>query len=414
MKSPDALGLEIDTTSVDCTGEIKGTASAKVTGGILPYEYLWSTEDTTLSVDSLDIGNYWITVTDGNGCMIGDTFVIEQDPTMEFELVVEREISCFQGSDGVLTVAVTSGIPPYSYLWSNGQTGSSLHSVTEGQYNVTVTDNKGCSNYESIYMDDPEKITPVITIFDTRCFGSKDGEAELDATGGSGDYTFRWNGNPVKGTRVTGLAPGSFTVTITDSSNCVVDTSVTVGQPDQIIISIDGDRTVLPFCPDWRNGTLVIFVTGGTPPYLYSWQDYPEISDSVLPEVREGYYAVNVTDQQNCFADTTLKMGSQNITCLNIPTAFTPNNDGANDFWDISYTNEIGEAPFYTIYPNGTIKIYDRWGTLVFMCENGCHDMWWGQDLKGRDLPSDSYHYIIELNDVNNRPPLKGAVTIIK
>jgi gliding motility-associated-like protein len=333
---------------------------------------------------------------------------------VEFTLAVAKEISCFRGSDGILTVTVISGIPPYSYLWNNGQTDTSITGISRGEYNVTVTDNKGCSNTDSIVVNDPEKITPVITIFDTRCFGSVDGEAELDATGGSGSYSYRWEGNPVDGTRVTGLAAGSYDVTTIDSKNCVVDTSITIDQPDEMNLSIDETNTVLPFCPDWRNGTLVVSAFGGTPPYLYSWQDYPEISDSVLPDVKEGYYAVSVTDQQNCFTDTTLKLESQNNTCLNIPTAFTPNNDGANDFWDISYTNELGEAPFYTIYPNAAIKIYDRWGTLVFMCESGCHDMWWGQDLKGRDLPSDSYHYIIELNDDSGRPPMKGAVTIIK
>ena len=399
MNSPQPLELVIDTTSVDCTGEIKGTAIATVIGGVDPYEYEWSTEDTTRAVEYLDIGSYWIIATDKNGCTIADTFVIDQDPTVEFKLAVAKEISCFDGSDGILTVTVTSGTPPYSYLWNNGQTDSSITLIPEGEYNVTVTDYKGCNNNDSIVVNDPEKISPVITIYDTRCFGSADGEAELDATGGSGEYTYRWDGIPVDGTRVTGLAAGSYIVTVIDSNNCLVDTSVTIDQPDKMIISIDETNTVLPFCPDWRNGTLVVSAFGGTPPYLYSWQDYPEISDSVLPDVKEGYYAVRVTDQQNCFADTTLKLESQNNTCLNIPTAFTPNNDGANDFWDISYTNELGEAPFYTIYPNGAIKIYDRWGTLVFMCENGCHDLWWGQDLKGRDLPSDSYHYIIELND---------------
>jgi gliding motility-associated-like protein len=413
MESPGALTLVIDTTSVDCTGEIKGTAIATVTGGILPYEYYWSTEDTTRAVEYLDMGDYWIIVTDSNGCTIADTFVIDQDPTVEFELAVAQEISCFLGSDGILVVTVTSGIPPYSYLWNNGQTDSSITGISEGEYDVTVTDYKGCNNNESIVVNDPEKITPILTIFEPLCFGTADGIAELDATGGSGDYTYRWGGNPVDGTRVTGLAAGSYTVTAIDSNNCVVDTSITIDQPGKMILSIDETNTVLPFCPDWRNGTLVVFAAGGTPPYLYSWPDYPEISDSVLPDVKEGYYSVSVTDQQNCFSDTTLKLESQNNSCLNIPTAFTPNNDGANDFWDISYTNELGEAPFYTIYPNGTIKIFDRWGTLVFMCESGCHDMWWGQDLKGRDLPSDSYHYIIELNDGSNRME-KGAVTIIK
>jgi hypothetical protein len=92
------------------------------------------------------MGSYWIIVTDNNGCTIADTFVIDQDPTVEFGLAVAKEISCFQGSDGVLVVTVTSGIPPYSYLWNNRETDSSITAISQGEYDVTVTDNKGCNN----------------------------------------------------------------------------------------------------------------------------------------------------------------------------------------------------------------------------------------------------------------------------
>ncbi|MBN1415302.1 MAG: gliding motility-associated C-terminal domain-containing protein, partial [Bacteroidales bacterium] len=414
MESPAELGLTVDTTFIDCSGDILGTARANVSGGVLPYTYSWSNADTTAYIVGLEIGNYWVTITDNNGCFIEDTIVINQDPTVEFDLILVKEITCYQGSDGVIAVNVTSGIPPFTYRWDKGNTQSSLSGVSEGEYTVMVTDNKGCRNANTIQVNDPERIIPLVTVYDALCFGSEDGEAELSATGGSGTFQFRWNKDLVSGTSVSGLAAGVYGIRVIDSRDCIADTAVTVGQPDEIIIVMDEDRTILPFCPDWRNGTLVITVTGGTPAYIYNWQDYPEINDPVLPDIKEGFYTISVTDQHNCYADTTFRLKSQNYTCLNIPTAFTPNNDGANDFWDVSYMNEYGEAPFYTVYPNGSIKIYDRWGTLVFKCENGCHDLWWGQDLKGRDLPSDSYHYIIELNLGDNRPPLKGAVTIIR
>jgi len=416
MDPPEPLGLTIDTTSVDCTGDSKGTARANASGGIVPYQFSWSDGQASDYATGLDTGTYNVTVTDHNGCYITGIIDIDQDPTVEFDMIVTKEISCYLGSDGIITVDVTSGIPPYAFKWNVDSVTSSLTGVGEGSYNVMVTDSKGCKFSRTLQVNGPERISPLATVFDALCYGSADGEVSLDASGGSGSYHYWLDGEAVSGTTVSGLIAGSYSLHTIDFRECAVDTTITVGQPEKIMVSIDETNTLLPFCPDWRNGTLVVTATGGTPAYEYSWQDYPEISDSVLPDVKEGFYAVRVTDQQNCFADTTFNLVSQQNSCLDIPTAFTPNNDGANDFWDISYMNEQGEAPFYTVYPNGSIKIYDRWGTLVFQCENGCHDMWRGQDLKGRELPSDSYHFIIELNIGDGRPDIieKGAVTIIK
>jgi gliding motility-associated-like protein len=415
LRSPEPLELIIETTTIDCTGDVKGTAHAIVTGGIDPYDYNWLNGQTTALITGLDTGLYALLVTDLNGCPIADSVIIAQDPTVEFTFVMSKEISCYQGNDGILSLNITSPVEPASYLWSDGSTGESLNGIGEGNYSVTVVDLNGCKNTESVLISDPEEIFPRVLVLDALCYESADGEAELDAIGGSGEYSFEWNGGLVTGEKVGNLIAGDYGLRVIDSRECTKDTFIRVGQPGRIIIALDEQNTVLPFCPDWKNGTLAITVSGGTPDYDYIWQLYPGVNDSVLSEVKEGYYAVRVTDQHNCYADTTLKLESQQFTCLNIPTAFTPNNDGANDFWEVSYINdEHGEAPFYEVYPEGSMKIFDRWGTLVFMCENGCHDLWWGQDLKGRDLPSDSYHFIIELNTGDSRPPLKGAVTIIR
>ncbi len=413
LESPGPLTMTIDTTSVDCKGDIKGTARANVSGGLLPYQFSWTGGQATAYVTGLDTGVYTVTVTDLNECHITAAVAIDQDPTVEFNLSVWKEISCFMGSDGIAGVEVTSGIPPFAYQWNTGGSTRSIEGLPEGSYLVTVTDSKGCKYSRSIQVNDPERISPSVTVVDALCYGSPDGELYVTATGGSGSYDFWLDSTLLSGNTLMGLTAGSYNLRTLDSRECRVDTTVTVSQPEPIIISVDQVNTVLPFCPDWRNGTLVITATGGTPAYEYSWQDYPAVSDSVLTEVKEGFYAVRVTDQHGCAADTIFRLKSQQITCLDPPTAFTPNYDGANDYWDISYRTDLGEAPFYTVYPNGSIKIYDRWGSPVWECENGCHDMWRGQDMKGRDLPADSYHFLIELNDGSGYTQ-RGAVTIIR
>jgi gliding motility-associated-like protein len=138
-------------------------------------------------------------------------------------------------------------------------------------------------------------------------------------------------------------------------------------------------------------------------------------TDSILNDIREGTYVLRVIDAMDCTADTSFRLTAQNNTCLGIPTAFTPNYDNANDTWEINYITENGgEARFGDIYPNGTIQVYDRLGNLVYRCTGGCNEFWNGEDMKGRELPVDSYYYIIELNTDADQSPLKGIVTIIR
>jgi gliding motility-associated-like protein len=202
---------------------------------------------------------------------------------------------------------------------------------------------------------------------------------------------------------------------IIDTKNCQRDTMVTIGEPEKLHLDLDPRYTVYPFCPDWENGAIAIRVTGGTPNYQYRWTGYASETDSILNNVKEDFYNVRVIDAHECVADSVFRLVALNNNCLQIPTAFTPNYDNANDTWDISYINENGgESSFHEVYPNGVIQIYDRLGNLVYRCTGGCNESWNGEDLKGRRIPADSYYYIIELNNGEDQPPLKGIVTIIR
>ena len=77
-------------------------------------------------------------------------------------------------------------------------------------------------------------------------------------------------------------------------------------------------------------------------------------------------------------------------------------------------TEDGSEVKFNQVYPEGKIKIYDRAGNLVYECTGGCPQDWNGEDTHGRQLPVDTYYYIIDLNTTDDNPPLKGIVTIIR
>ncbi len=93
---------------------------------------------------------------------------------------------------------------------------------------------------------------------------------------------------------------------------------------------------------------------------------------------------------------------SLNRSCLNIPTAFTPNGDGYNDTWVIDNIQ---------LYPEAVIEIYNRWGELIFRSDKG-YDNPWDGTFRGRELPIDSYYYVIDPG--KGKEPFTGTVTIIK
>ena len=156
-----------------------------------------------------------------------------------------------------------------------------------------------------------------------------------------------------------------------------------------------------PFCPDTYDGRIEITdINGGTGPYRLNWQDGSQ--GNYLDALIEGVYIVNIEDNNRCLLTDTTQLKSINRSCLIIPTAFTPNGDGYNDTW------EIGNIE---IYPEARVEIYNRWGELIFVSGNGYERKWDGT-YKGRDMPIDSYHYIIKLK--KGKDPEVGVVTIIR
>jgi len=415
LAEPPPIIATLETTNVNCTGTVKGTAGVQASGGAGGLNYLWSTGATTAAISGLEAGSYWLRIVDANSCVLQDTVEVIQNSSVEVSIEARTGISCSGDNDGVLKAIVNGGIAPYRYQWNTGSHADSLIRAGAGEYSVTVSDNDGCVGISSLILDDPDPLIPQVQTQMTRCFGSKDGMIDMAATGGTPVYRFALNGLPVGGIQARNLKAGNYTVIVLDENDCYSDTLVTIEQPLPLKVEVDEEQSEKPFCPDWENGALVIDVSGGTRDYTYAWGEYPDDTDSVLNHIKEGRYSIRIADAEGCVMDTSLTLTALNYTCLGIPSAFTPNHDNANDFWDISYINQDGgEARFHEVYPDGEIEVFDRLGNLVYRCAEGCMTPWNGEDLKGRLLPVDTYYYVIELNTNPEIPSLKGIVTLIR
>jgi len=243
------------------------------------------------------------------------------------------------------------------------------------------------------------EMTLSITKTDVRCQGGSDGSATALPSNGTSPYSYSWSTSPVQTTdSAGGLAAGSYEVTVTDSNGCTVMGSVVITEPRGMEVS----ETVTPAsCPESTDGSIVLNVTGGAQPYLYEWDDHTTTRDRT--GVGPGNYSVTITDNDLCTTTAAFTVDfTGSFGCVVIPEIITPNNDGYNDEWRIKNIE---------LYPEAEISVYNRWGKLVFRTTNISANPWDGT-VDGKLVPTDSYHYILRLND--GSAPKSGVISVIR
>ncbi|MBN2681330.1 MAG: gliding motility-associated C-terminal domain-containing protein [Bacteroidales bacterium] len=321
-----------------------------------------------------------------------DSILLKINPLPELFVSVDSS-TCAQ-SDGSIYVFADGGSEPYSFIWNTGATSDSLNNVPSGTYNVTVTDNMGCS-VETIanIFDIGAGTLSFSGINNIKCFGENTGSAIAEITGGTPNFVYSWS-NGATSEELSNVAAGWYNLTVVDANNCTIIDSIIISQPDQLIFS---DTVYL----ENNLGNVILEVSGGTPGYTFLWSDLS--TESNLTGVNGGTYNVTISDINNCEISGTFFI---EIPLLEIPNVFTPNDDGKNDTWEILGISALEKVEIY---------IYNRWGVLLFEytgpgtgyaeISNRWNGVW-----NGKDLPLGSYVYIV--NDVNTEKSYNGTVTI--
>jgi gliding motility-associated-like protein len=151
INQPAPLGIHIDHTNAYCAGSATGTADCIITGGTLPYNYIWSGGQQTPGITDLTAGTYYVTVTDSNSCFVTDSILITQVDSVKIDYTI-TPVSCIDQHDGRISITAYGGNGNFSYLWSNGATVPDLEELYAGDYAVTVTDMMGCTGGKSLYV----------------------------------------------------------------------------------------------------------------------------------------------------------------------------------------------------------------------------------------------------------------------
>lgn len=379
----------------------------KITGGSIQSGQ--GTNEVEVLWDGPGVGELYFTESTSTATDIcdGDSplLTIDLRPETLPEFVLSH-VSCFSGSDGAIALSNYNGATPYSLSWNTGGLGApaaeSISGLPVGNYSVDVNAN-GCIINIPITITEPTELTGTTQAFDALCFGESSGMAIAEVTGGTGSYRYIWsNGTSGTDNTLTGLAMGSYSVDVLDENDCVLTLNFTIGEPPLLVI--DEILSTLISCPEGSDGTLEALVSGGTPPYSYSWEGSVD-ETSLATGFSRGTYEVTVTDANGCITTGTQEV-EEATPKIYLPTAFSPNGDGEND--------TFGPSTFCPF--DFRMIVYNKWGGRVFSTySTGSR---WDGTLDGKNAPIGKYTYIaawsIEVNGQLLSEERKGVVRLIR
>ena len=295
ISEPAALSTALTILPVSCSGGSNGSATVTASGGVSPYTFQWGGGQTTSTISNQTSTAVSVLVTDANGCTKTASGTITQPLPLAAVISNQTNISCFGANNGTATTIVSGGTTPYSYLWDSGQTNSSANNLNAGLHTVNITDARGCSISTSVTITEPSQVVAGIASFtNVTCNSTNNGTATATANGGVAPYSFAWSDGQSTQS-VSGLAPGNYSVTITDFSGCTNSTSVSIANSPGISCSTNKTDAS---CFGQSDGSATATALNGLAPFTYAWSDGQTSNTAInLPA---GTISLIVTDAQSC------------------------------------------------------------------------------------------------------------------
>ena len=397
LPSTPVLTTVATVSDVLCHGDSTGFIQVAVSGGVAPYAYNWSSGSNVFEAINLPIGSYWFEVTDTNGCYTSDTLVMNEPAPLAVSTVKSiypggYNVSINGTSDGSITTTASGGITPYTFDWNTGAfTTQDLTGISAGIYSLVMTDSNGCTITVVDTLTEP---TPLVitasSLQSVVCPDDTAGIALAVASGAVPPYQLTWDfGSTVD--YVTGLSYGIYTVTATDTNGAVATDTVLI---DALDYDCDGIYNVDEGGSPNGGGGLGDVDGDGIP----NQEDEDSDGDG-LPDDQEFDYDNDGVGFDDCDGDGIPNFLDPDLCELLVPAVFTPNDDGDNDYWEI-----LGIMAF----PDNNVKIFNRWGELVYSKE-GYNNEFNGRantrtQMNGGDglLPTGTYYYVVKVYETGD------------
>ncbi len=352
------LSADLENLTDATCGEANGAASVSVDGSQGIVNILWSNGQNGSSIENIPSGEYSVTISDEAGCEVARSFTIMDTDVPEASITNVQDATCSE-NNGIATAEVSGGLPPYQITWNNGLNAVGVSSLpaTEleaGTYTVTVTDENGCQDRDTVEVSNADAPTLKVEFQNARC-DLNNGAATVSVEGGTAPFDIQWD-HGQSGETLENLGPGTYTVTVTDDNECEAQSSITLtstSAPDVETFTQDAN------C-DQEDGVAYINISGGTPDYNILWNDGQ--SGDTLRNVGEGQYTVTVTDANNCRTIDTLSISnlpgpvlvtdSENATCGEDNGAAWVDITGGTAPYDILWNNSQNTDTIRNLAPD--------------------------------------------------------------
>lgn len=290
-----ALNVVISTNPSGC-GASNGllVASAFGTG---PFSFEWNNGALTDSVTGVNSGIYNVTVADSVGCTTTVTALLNDSNSSVLTIQSKQDIICHGSASGSAVLGAAGGSTPLTYQWSNSATTPAITELEAGTYEVTVIDNNGCRSHSAVSIEN-ESSPLLIDLLERGidCHGTMSGAVQALVSGGNSPYTYAWS-TGASTNEINGLDVGTYSLTLTDNSDC--EQTVSTGMTTRPLFIYTVDSVFVDTIDSVSIGSSVFLSTyGGTPPYSYEWNNGHTRED--LIEVDTGFYTLALRDQLGC------------------------------------------------------------------------------------------------------------------
>lgn len=348
--------------------------------------------------------------------IITDSAWVEVNELTLSELV--EHVRCPGGSDGQISLIPSSNYPPYMIDWSDGNTLYERVDLSAGFYNYSVTDALGCAVEGIIEIEQPDPISVEIGKEDPSCFGNADGSILLEQiNGGTAPYEIIINNDLFLNTpaMLEDLPDGLYSISILDSLDCLFDTTIQIVQPPALFVELYGKEEI-----SIGDQVDIHAVTNATAIENWWWSVNEQIDGastdplaySLTPSVNT-LVTLEIVDSIGCRATDSLNIEVDQTLRIYAPNAFSPNDDGVNDYFTLYATDGLVQII-------NSLKIFDRWGGLIFekgsIPTNQEEEGWDGRlREKGQKCNSAVYVWLAELTLFNGEKiQLSGDVHLIR
>ncbi|MBI5541761.1 MAG: PKD domain-containing protein [Bacteroidia bacterium] len=303
ISQPPQLNLNLIKTDETCFQFCDGSISANVSGGQIPYTYLWSNILNTSLINNLCPGNYVVTITDNNGCTISSNATVTGNPLLQIDVLNVVPATCGV-ANGEATIGIQGGLTGYSISWTTG--GNSVHEtgMPAGIATVTLIDQNGCIATQQIAIQNlaGPQITTLLAD-SVSCAGMNDGVAIVSYTPSSPaapPYISSWTnlgGGSFSGDTISGLEGDMYYVTVSDANGCQSSGFINVHEPTAFVSVISNSTN--NHCFGNCLGTASVLAGGGILPYTYDWLGISQ-TGATATNLCAGPYTVVAEDAHGC------------------------------------------------------------------------------------------------------------------